>query len=114
MRGWPERNAKAKRFIVCSLGAEPLSRFDFLINDGTAEYLWKQISLVYTTSNVQAIINLSQKLESLQFNQIDYWTKHLDRFQKPLTQLASYGSAIEDAYKTFKLLRTLSDSFALL
>lgn len=113
MRRWKERNEKSKRAIVCSFGAEPIARFGYfyLIHDGTAEEIWKEINCVFITSSRQVIINLSQEQACLQFNDIDDWTKYLNWFHKLLTQLASYGLAVGDDDKASKLMRTLPNSF---
>lgn len=70
MRRGKDRNVQEKKSIVCAFVAKLLTRFGSLIYDGTAQEIWVEINRLYTKSNAQAIINLSQELESLQINYI--------------------------------------------
>lgn len=63
-------------------------------------------------SNAQEIINLEQDLENVQYKDDGDWTKHLNKFNELLVQIASYSSPVNETDKTKKLMRTQPPSFA--
>lgn len=67
---------------------------------------------MYTTCNAQAIFNLGQELENLQFDVTQSWEMHTVKFPNIFGKLASYDSSIKEEDKDSKPLRTLPESFA--
>lgn len=112
LRKWEELNAKAKRTIVCSLGAKPLARFNSLIGTGTAKLLWEELNKTYNISHSQAITNLQQYLKKLTYEEVEDWPKHLNCFHQILALLNTYGEPIDSDGRTKKLIRTFPPSLS--
>ena len=105
---------RAKTSIILALGTGPMAQTSQIIDneDATAKDLWDAISSLYTMSNEQAVINLMQELESLEYKNDGNWETHLNKLHEILGKLASLGKPVPDDQKISKLIRTLPDHFA--
>lgn len=63
-------------------------------DERTAEDLWEEIWKYGTTENTQAVINLHQDLEKLQFKEEEDWEKHIVKFNDILGQLEAFDSPV--------------------
>lgn len=76
---WKKAMVRAKTSIVLTLDVGPLAQMAAIIDDDsrTAKDLWDFIHKFCTEKNTQAIINLHQDLEKLQFKDREDFEKHL-------------------------------------
>lgn len=63
-------------------------------------------------SNAQAITNLQQDLEKLNYEDGDDWGKNLNRFHEILALLDTYGAPINSEERTKKIIRTFPPSLS--
>lgn len=98
--------------MLC-LGDSALAETHALVDDMSvmAEFLWHELSRIYTSSSSQAIANLHVKLETMQFEENKDWDKHISSFLNIVDELASLNQEISETEKVTKLFRTLPATF---
>lgn len=107
---------KAKSTIVLNFGPGANPQTSDIIDDDnqTSKEVKDGFAKLYTTSNVQAVLNLRNELESLHFKETESWETNLVKFHELLGILAAYDAAVNDDEKDSKLLRTLPKCFTAL
>ena len=80
IEAWEVKNAKAKSTIILTLGDAVMAKTRAIVDndDRSAKELWEELRRLYTTSNLQVITNLSNRLNSLIFDETkETWDKFL-------------------------------------
>ena len=87
-----------KNNIVLSLEPAPTAAVASTIDDnaGTGKDLWEEIKKLYTMSNTQLIMNLTQQLDNLKLHHESCFNQHMNQVLDLVDQLASFGHVIEE------------------
>ena len=114
---WRKAEAKAKAIIVLNLGPVVKVQVRQFIDpeDGeekTARELWDHLKETYTATNAQAVQNVRNELDALQYDDGKNWDSHIDKFNGLVAKLATYGKNLTDEDKMAMITRSLPDSFA--
>jgi len=81
-------------------------------DERTALELWTELERIYTASNVQAIQNLKNLLDSLLYVDGKDWNAHVTKFLTITGELATFNAELSPTDQTSKLLRSLPPSFS--
>jgi len=111
---WLKKATRAKSNIILSLGDSALAQTRLFVDgdDKTAKDLWLELERIYATSNQQAIQNIKNTLDALQFLDGNDWNAHVTKFMTMVGELATYDEELSEKEKVSKLLRSLPNSFS--
>lgn len=89
---WLEITRKENPTIGLTLGTGRLTQVSKIVDDDErkAKELWDELEHLYTTLNLQRVINLNQELENLQYEDCKYSEENINRFQKILEKLSTF------------------------
>lgn len=104
VKAWEKLDSKAQKFIVTSLGEDPLVH---VMNCDTARDMWVKLEHVYEQNSQLSIHLLLQKYYSFSRTEGDGIATHISKLRNLVKRLADLGELISDAMVMTKILMTL-------
>lgn len=108
--------SNAKATFVLNLVPVVKVNVRFFIEDEeepkNAKKLWDNLKETYTATNTQAVQNIRNELDALRYQEGKIRDFHIDKFNRMVAKMATYGKNISDEDKMALIMRSLPESFA--
>lgn len=104
LKVWSLNDSKAQKYIVTSVGQEPLLH---IMNCETSNQMWKKLETIYEQKSKTSIHMLLEKYYGFTKDPGDNVAVHISKLRNLVQQLKDLGEVISDAMVITKVLTTL-------